>query len=57
MSFRNTCSFVCLKCCWVLELRLWKREYMNLLDLADVKRPEDAKASFFKYVSVKITQV
>jgi len=39
------------------ELRLWKRDYMNLLDLADVKRPEDAKASFLKYVAVKLTEV
>jgi hypothetical protein len=30
---------------------------MNLLDLADVKKPEDTKTSFLKYVSVKLTEL
>lgn len=36
------------------ELRLWKREYMQLLDLADVKQAQDAKSSFMKFVAVKV---
>ncbi len=36
------------------ELRLWRREYMNLLDLADVKKPEDVRKSFRNYIDVKM---
>jgi hypothetical protein len=36
------------------ELRLWKREYMQLLDLADVKQAQDARASFLKFAAVKV---
>ncbi len=36
------------------ELRLWKRDYMQLLDLADVKQAQDVRSSFLKFVAVKV---
>jgi protein KTI12 len=37
------------------ELRLWKREYLQLMDLADVKQTQNVKTSFLKFCSVKVT--